>query len=164
VSNSKKAATPERFAPCVNTKVEGGFWRRLMEINCRATVPAIYRQCQETGRLDAFRLAWRPGQPHQPHIFWDSDVAKWLEAACYTLAAFPDFEMAQQIEEMVTLIVSAQQPDGYLNTYFTTVAPDKRWTNSRDNHELYCAGHLIEAAVAHFETTGKRRLLEVACR
>ncbi len=152
------------FTPCRAARVEGGFWRRLLEINCRSTLPAIYRHCQETGRLDAFRLAWQPGQPKPPHIFWDSDVAKWLEAACYNLAIFPDSAQARRIDEAIEAIASAQQSDGYLNTHFTVVEPTKRWVNLRDNHELYCAGHLIEAAVAHFEATGKRRLLDVACR
>jgi DUF1680 family protein len=99
-----------------------------------------------------------------PHIFWDSDVAKWLEAASYSLATHPDQALEAQVDEVIRLIVAAQQPDGYLNTYFTVVEPEKRWTNLRDWHELYCAGHLIEAAVAHFQATGKRVLLDALCR
>ncbi len=99
-----------------------------------------------------------------PHIFWDSDVAKWLEAASYSLATHPDPVLETQVDEVINLIAGAQQPDGYLNTYFTVVEPEKRWTNLRDWHELYCAGHLIEAAVAHFEATGKRVLLDMMCR
>jgi DUF1680 family protein len=99
-----------------------------------------------------------------PHIFWDSDIAKWLEAASYSLATHPDPALEVQVDEVIGLIVSAQQPDGYLNSYFTVVEPEKRWTNLRDWHELYCAGHLIEAAVAHFQATGKRVLLDALCR
>src|SRR5438874_7318676 len=99
-----------------------------------------------------------------PHIFWDSDVAKWLEAASYSLATHPDAALEAQVDEVIRLIVAAQQPDGYLNTYFTVVDPEHRWKNLRDWHELYCAGHLIEAAVAHFQATGKRSLLDVLCR
>jgi DUF1680 family protein len=119
--------------------------------------------CKETGRLDALRLNWKPGM-EPPHIFWDSDVAKWIEAASYSLGTHPNPELEAKVDEVVRLIVAAQQPDGYLNTYFTAVEPDKRWTNLRDWHELYCAGHLIEAAVAHFQATGKRVLLDALCR
>ncbi|HEX6551207.1 MAG TPA: beta-L-arabinofuranosidase domain-containing protein, partial [Ktedonobacteraceae bacterium] len=120
--------------------------------------------CQETGRIGALRLDWKPGMEPVPHIFWDSDIAKWLEAASYSLGTHPDPALEAQVDEVIRLIVAAQQPDGYLNTYFTVVQPEKRWTNLRDWHELYCAGHLIEAAVAHFQATGKRVLLDALCR
>ncbi|MEW6048638.1 MAG: beta-L-arabinofuranosidase domain-containing protein [Bacillota bacterium] len=97
-------------------------------------------------------------------VFQDSDVYKWLEAAAYFLAAGRDPELEQAASVVVDLIARAQQPDGYLNTYFTIAEPGKRWTNVRERHELYCAGHMIEAAVAHFQATGDRRLLDVACR
>jgi DUF1680 family protein len=99
-----------------------------------------------------------------PHIFWDSDVAKWIEAASYSLGTHPNAELEAKVDEVISLLVAAQQSDGYLNTYFTVVEPEKRWTNLRDWHELYCAGHLIEAAVAHFQATGKRVLLDALCR
>ena len=82
----------------------------------------------------------------------------------YSLAAHPDPALEALLDEVIALVVSAQQPDGYLNVHFTVVEPDKRWTNLRDCHELYCAGHLIEAAVAHFQATGKRMLLDALCR
>ncbi|PAE91459.1 glycoside hydrolase family 127 protein [Shouchella clausii] len=97
-------------------------------------------------------------------VFQDSDVAKWIEAAAYTLAERPDPELEQRCDELIALISRAQQPDGYLNTHYTIKAPTKRWTNLRDNHELYVAGHLIEAAVAYYETTGKQALLDVVCK
>jgi DUF1680 family protein len=100
----------------------------------------------------------------KPHVFWDSDIAKWIEAASFSLATHPDDALDKQIDKTVELLVSAQQPDGYLNTYFTVVEPGKRWTDLRDAHELYCAGHLMEAAVAHYGATGKRKLLEAICR
>ena len=97
-------------------------------------------------------------------VFQDSDVAKWLEAASYCLMHYPDPELEHTVSAVVDLIARVQQPDGYCNTYFTIKDPGGRWTNLRDNHELYCAGHLIEAAVAHYEATGEDRLLEVARR
>ena len=140
------------------------FWAPRIEVNRAATLPIEYEQCLKTGRIDAFRLNWKPGQPNPPHIFWDSDVAKWVEAAAYSLATHPDPALDAQLDGVIALIASAQQPDGYLNCHYTVVAPGKRWTNLRDCHELYCAGHLIEASVAHFRATGKRTLLDVMCR
>lgn len=97
-------------------------------------------------------------------VFQDSDVAKWLEAVGYILTVSPDPELENKADEVIDIIEKAQQDDGYLNTYFTIKEPDKRWVDLRDGHELYCAGHMIEAAIAYFETTGKRKLLDVVCR
>ena len=94
-------------------------------------------------------------------VFQDSDVYKWLEAVAYSLKNFPDPELEARCDEIIELIGGAQHADGYINTYFTVQAPDKRWTNLHEGHELYCAGHLIEAAVAYSESTGKLRLLEI---
>ena len=97
-------------------------------------------------------------------VFNDSDVYKVLEAASYSLAAHPDPALEKTVDEIIAKIAAAQQPDGYLNTYFTLAEPGKRLTNLRDMHEMYCCGHLIEAAVAHFRATGKRTLLDVAIK
>ena len=91
-------------------------------------------------------------------------MAKWIEAAAYSLATHPDPVLEKQVDRVIGWIKKAQQSDGYLNVHFTVVAPEKRWSNLRDSHELYCAGHLMEAAVAHFRATGKRTLLDVLCR
>lgn len=97
-------------------------------------------------------------------VFQDSDVAKWLEAVAWSLCQKPDAELEKTADEVIELIAAAQCEDGYLNTYFTVKAPGERWTNLAECHELYCAGHLIEAGVAFFQATSKRRLLEVVCR
>ncbi|HYE07348.1 MAG TPA: beta-L-arabinofuranosidase domain-containing protein [Planctomycetota bacterium] len=141
-----------------------GFWGRWQELVRSTTLPAQHRSLLATGRIDAFRLAWKPGQPDEPHIFWDSDTAKWVEAAAHVIASDPASPLAGPLAEVAALIASAQQPDGYLNTHFTVVAPQRRWTDTRNAHELYCAGHLIEAAVAHHRATGDRLLLDVARR
>jgi uncharacterized protein len=146
--------------PLKNVDIHGGFWGPRLEVNRSRTIPAIHRQLSDTGRIDAFRLDWQPGKQPTPHRFWDSDVAKWLEAASYSLQTHPDPVLDAQIDEVVALISAAQQPDGYLNTYYTAVEPELRWANLRDSHELYCAGHLIEAAVAHNLASGKRSLLD----
>jgi len=97
-------------------------------------------------------------------VFQDSDVYKWLEAVAYSLRIHPDAALEARADDIITLIERAQHPDGYLNTYFTVKAPDKRWTNLQEAHELYCAGHMIEAAVAFAESTGKTHLLRIARR
>lgn len=97
-------------------------------------------------------------------VFQDSDVAKWLEAVAWSLCQKPDAELEKTADEVIELVEAAQCEDGYLNTYFTVKEPELRWTNLAECHELYCAGHMIEAGVAFFQATGKRRLLDVVCR
>ena len=97
-------------------------------------------------------------------VFQDSDVAKWLEAVAYSLLQCPDPELERTADAAIDLIVSAQQPDGYLDTYYIINGLDQRFTNLRDQHELYCAGHMIEAAVAYYRATGKRKLLDAMIR
>jgi DUF1680 family protein len=97
-------------------------------------------------------------------VFQDSDVAKWLEAVAYSLETYPDPELEARADQVIDLIGRAQQPDGYLNTYFIVKEPDKRWTNLEECHELYCAGHMIEAAVAYYEVTGKRKFMDIMAR
>ena len=97
-------------------------------------------------------------------VFQDSDVAKWLEAAAYSLALRKDEALERRCDEVIALIGRAQQKDGYLNTYFTVKEKGRRWTDLQEAHELYCAGHMMEAAVAWYECTGKRNLLDIMCR
>lgn len=96
-------------------------------------------------------------------VFQDSDVAKWLEACAYSFAHKKDEKMEARCDEIIDLIGRAAHKDGYLNTYFTVKEPNKRWTNLLEAHELYCAGHMIEAAVAYAECTGKTKLLDIMC-
>lgn len=98
------------------------------------------------------------------YVFQDSDVAKWLEAVGYLLETKRDAALEQVADEMIDIIGKAQQPDGYLNTFYTIKEPGKKWTNLTECHELYSAGHMIEAGVAYFKATGKRKLLDIVCR
>jgi hypothetical protein len=153
--------------PFTHVKLTDAFWRPRIEANRAATLPKEFEMCETTGRIAAFDLKWKKGDPNPPHIFWDSDVAKWIEAAAYSLATDPDAELDDLLDFVIAKIAKAQRKDGYLNTHyivFERAKLDRRWTNLRDAHELYCAGHLIEAAVAHFQATGKRTLLDVMCR
>ncbi|MCQ2983062.1 MAG: glycoside hydrolase family 127 protein [Treponemataceae bacterium] len=105
-----------------------------------------------------------PGDGFYGMVFQDSDAAKWLEAAAFSLSLFPDAELEQKVDDLVDIIAAAQDSDGYLDTYFTIKDQDKRWTNLCEGHELYCAGHMIEAACAYYESTGKKKLLDVMTR
>ncbi|MDD4098862.1 MAG: glycoside hydrolase family 127 protein [Lentisphaeria bacterium] len=150
--------------PVSAVRITGGLWGERLRVNREITLAVEYEQCRKTGRLDAWKLTWRPGDPNPPHFYWDSDVAKWLEAAGYSLALHPDPKLEQRCDDVISSMAAAQQPDGYLNTYYLAVEPGKRWSNLRDCHELYCAGHLMEAAVAYYQGTGKRLFLDVMCR
>lgn len=97
-------------------------------------------------------------------VFQDSDLSKWLEAASYSLQLRPDAELESRMDEAIALLGQAQRPDGYLDTYYMIKEPDKRWTNLLHGHELYCAGHMIEAGVAHYLATGKKTLLDIVCK
>jgi DUF1680 family protein len=158
------AAMPHRRPGVASVQVTDGFFAGRIETIRRTTLEHQYRNLVDTGRLDALRLQWKAGDDPVPHIFWDSDVAKWIEAASYCLATSYDPELDLRVDSVIELLGSAQQADGYLNSYFSNVAPQLRFTDLRDGHELYCAGHLIEAAVAHNEATGKRSLLDIARR
>ena len=94
-------------------------------------------------------------------VFQDSDVAKWLEGVAYALEVRPDAELEERADKVIEIIEKAQQDDGYLNTFFTIKEPEHRWQNLQECHELYCAGHMMEAAAAYYEVTGKDRLLHV---
>lgn len=137
--------------------LHSGFWLEKAELNRKITIRAVYEQFARTGRLRAFDMNWREGEENRPHIFWDSDVAKWMEGAAYSLAQHPDTELEAQLDALIEKIRCHQGADGYFNTYFTALAPAERFRN-RDNHELYCAGHLIEAAIA-CDAIGKPVLL-----
>ena len=161
---SRRVRRKLRPVPFTKVEIDDAFWAPRIETNRTVTIPISYQQSKKTGRVDAFKLDWREGGEPVPHPYWDSDVAKWIEAAAYSLAAHPDPGLERRVDAVVDLIAAAQQPDGYLNVYFTVVRPEMRWANLGMWHELYCAGHLIEAAVAYHEATGKRKLLDAVCR
>ena len=154
-------------------RVDDGFWLPRMETNRRVTLESDIRKCEETGRIDNFAkaAALMPGE-FMGMVYNDSDVYKVIEGAAYTLAMHPDPALDRYLDGVIAKIAAAQEPDGYLYTARRLLAPEKmpeqagkeRWSNEKDSHELYNAGHLYEAAVAHFQATGKRTLLEVAIR
>ena len=143
-----------------NVTLKSGFLYDKQKLNENVTMNAVYNRFYDTGRVSAFRCDWQEGQPGKPHIFWDSDVAKWMEGAAYILQKKKDSDLEEKVEWIIDQIEKNQGEDGYFNSYFLTCAPEKRYTN-RDWHELYCAGHLMEAAVAYFEATGRDRFLKL---
>lgn len=146
-----------------DVKIISGYFHEKQQMNENVTIPAVYKRFYDTGRIDAFKLQWRNGQPNRPHIFWDSDVAKWIEGAAYSLTHKRDENLEKLIDSIVADIETGQTPDGYFNSYYQTVEYANRFT-VRDNHELYCAGHLMEGAVAYKKATGKSNLLDAMCK
>ncbi len=148
-----------------NVNITDDFWKPKIEKIATATLQAcIYQTEVKTPRIRNFeKAARRKGEKHEGIYYDDSDVYKALEAMAYSLKTHPDKELENKADEWINKIAAAQLPDGYLNTYYTLTGLEKRWTDM-EKHEDYCAGHLFEAAVAYYNTTGKRKLLDVAIR
>ncbi|MDF2936874.1 MAG: hypothetical protein K0Q90_2247 [Paenibacillaceae bacterium] len=153
-------------------RITDGFWSDYLKLVREVVIPYQYETLHDrvpgvepSHAIRNFRIAAGDEEGEfYGFVFQDSDVAKWLEAVGYSLAVHPDPELERRADEVIELVARAQQPDGYLNTFFTVKEPGKRWTNLTDCHELYCAGHMMEAAAAYYRATGKRKLLDVCCR
>ena len=140
-------------------EITGGYWKTRQEINSSVTLKSVYERFKETHRFDALKCDWKDGEPDMPHIFWDSDVAKWLEGAAYILNSNNDDDIAEIIENAIDCIIENSDENGYFNSHYLVTEQNNRFCN-RACHELYCAGHLFEAAVAYYEITGKDRFLK----
>ena len=163
LANEHVSMSPVNFS---DVTIQSDFWSPRQETNRRVSIPHNLDTCEETGRIDNFRHASGATArgDFRGHIFHDSDVYKVLEGVAYSLHTHPDPEMKARLDEIIERIAGSQQEDGYLNTWFTVAKPADRWKNLAHDHELYCAGHMFEAAVAHYYATGDRRFLDVACR
>jgi len=158
-------AEPLVAVPFTDVQIEDTFWAPRLKTTREKTLPATLKWCEDTGRISNFAKAGGLMEGDFQGIYFnDSDVYKVLEGASYLLHLRPDPELERYVDEIIAKIASAQQEDGYLNSYYTLVEPDRRWTDLRHRHELYCAGHMFEAAVAHYQATGKRNFLDVACK
>lgn len=164
IQPSTNARLVFRPLPLGSIQMQDGFWKERQETNRRTTLRSAYKTLDETGHFDNFRMAagTRQGEYHGSY-FNDSDVFKWLEALSLEMANQPDPELDAMADEVITLLAAAQMPDGYLNAYIQ-VTGKPRLTNLARLHELYCAGHMFEAAVAHHRATGKHNFLDVALR
>jgi len=151
--------------PIENVRLVDAFWTPRLRLLREVTLPSQHQLCEETGRIFNFRrAAGKELGSFQGSYFNDSDVYKWVEAVAFSLAGERDPKLVDIVRRVVAVIAAAQDEDGYLNNYFTFERKKDRWTNLRDMHELYSAGHLMQAAVAYNRATGEHVLLDVACR
>jgi len=166
---------PIRPVPFTQVKVNDAFWQPRLETNRKVTIPFAFGQCEQTGRINNFAVAARikTGKFSGAYPFDDSDLYKVMEGAAYSLMVEPDIKLEQYLDSLIVLIAGAQEDDGYLMTW-RTINPNapptnwsgavERWSNLDGGHELYCAGHMYEAAAAHYLATGKRSFLNVALK
>lgn len=164
--------------PFQQVKISDAFWSRWQKVAANAGLKGQWKEMEATGRLENFRRVIRGEEgSHEGLLFNDSDVFKWLEGACYGLFHFKDPELKKMVDEAVSLIAQAQDDDGYINTfyqlktkanhYWSDEGEDSstaRWSRIASDHEMYCMGHLIEAAVAHKECLGSDDLLNVGLK
>ena len=163
---------PVRPVPFIEVKLTDDFWAPRMEINRTVTIPFAMRQNEETGRVDNFRIAGGLMEgDYRGERYNDTDVYKVMEGAAYTLALRPDPGLAKALDDLIEIIAAAQEEDGYLFTPRTASRGERpigigeeRWANLAVSHELYNAGHMFEAAAAHYQATGKRNFLDVAVK
>jgi len=161
---------PVKTVTCVpfwKVQVADGFWSARLDANRKTTIPASFKFCESTKRIDNFAIAakQKEGKFTGAH-FNDSDVYKIIEGAAYMLKVNPDAKLEKYVDGVIAKFAAAQQSDGYLDTYFTIARTDQRFKHIYPGarHELYCMGHLIEAGAAHYEVTGKKNLLTVAIK
>lgn len=151
--------------PFTQVTIHDRFWEPRQEVNRKATVQHSLAMLERAGNfLDLELAAKGKREGYKGLLFTDSDLYKVIEGCAYTLAAHPDPRLDKRLDEIIAMIAKAQMDDGYINTWFQVTRPDQRFKNLRDWHELYCAGHMFEAAVAHFQATGKRNFLKVALK
>jgi len=164
-SNAQTAVQKIEPVNFSQVEIEDSFWKPRIYTVSKVTIPVCIDQTEvQTARIRNFeKVAAKKGEGHEGMYYDDSDVYKALEAIAYSLKNYPDPIVEKKADEWIDKIAAAQMPDGYLDTYYLLGNIKDRWTNM-DYHEDYCAGHLIEAAVAYFNTTGKRKFLDVAIR
>jgi uncharacterized protein len=145
--------------------IEGPIWAQWMKVNRERTIPHEYKILKDSGYIDSLTPGWRHSAGYDVRYFGYSTIYKWLEAACYSLMIYSDAKLEAIVDELADKIVKRQEPDGFIPSSYKDIEPETRWVNLRDGGgSLYTGGHFIEAAVAHFEATGSRKLLDAACR
>lgn len=146
-------------------RVNDDFWTPRLETNRKVTIPYAFQKCEETGRIRNFeKAAGLTEGEHEGIYFNDSDVYKIMESAAYSLQVYPETMMRLYLDKLITIMNAAQWEDGYLFTFYSVPErqPEKLWTNIQSIHEQYCAGHMYEAAVAHYQVTGDKSFLNIA--
>lgn len=152
-----------RHLSFTKTTFSDGFWKTRQDINKSNTAYAVYNRFKDTGRFDAISCKWKEGEPNKPHEYWDSDVAKWIEGVAYILTQGENAELESIVDKTVDEIEKNMLPCGYFNSFYINLGAEERFTN-RNNHELYCLGHLIEAGIAYKHATGKDKLLNLVIK
>jgi len=142
----------------MTTNILAGFWQERQRLNFNSSIPAVMKTFEDTGRIRALTQDLKNDEEH--HIFWESDLAKWLEAVFVSLQNNPDNELNKYAENLTEKIISNQEENGYLNSYFTFFEPENKFQNLKVRHELYCAGHLMEAALEHLKLNGTSRFYD----
>ncbi len=172
LNNTEQRITPVSFT---KVKITDNFWGPRIKTNQQVTIPHSFKMCENTGRIQNFEIAagLKTGEYQGVYPFNDSDVYKIIEGTAYSFQTYPDPVLESYVDSLIDIIAAAQEDDGYLMTW-RTIDPNKppsswsgtaeRWSDVSSGHELYCAGHLYEAAVAYFQATGKRKLLDVAIK
>ena len=164
---------PVRYPlPLKQVRIEDPFWNQYTQLVTQQIIPYQYRvlcdelpDVPESHCIENFRIAAGESEGQfRGWVFQDTDLAKWLEAVAFSLNYESNPGLEQTADALITLVGKAQQENGYLNTYFSTLHPGQQYCNLKEGHELYTAGHFIEAAVAYYEATGKRTLLDIMCR
>ena len=154
-----------RPLPYSAVRLDGGFWASWRATNREHALSYGWDKLNESGVISNFEIAaGRRKGTFQNMRFADSDLYKWLEAAAYELGTTSDAQLKQRVDEAVELVAAAQMDDGYIDTFYQLGDIGSRWTNLRVDHELYCAGHQFQAAVAHYRATGERGFLDVSSR
>ena len=172
-SNKPAGDYPIQPVPFTSVRLTDNFWSPRIKRNADITIPIAFGYCESTGRVKNFEIAGGldTGRFQTIFPFDDSDVFKIIEGASYSLQTFPDPELEAILDTLIFYIGKAQEEDGYLYTYRTIMGDDshpwigKRWEKTHIlSHELYNLGHMYEAAVAHFQATGKRTFLDIAIK
>jgi len=169
----QKKDYPIQPVPFTAVKLADKFWSEKIETNRTVTIPASFARCESTGRVKNFLMAAEhKGSFCTVYPFDDTDIYKTIEGASYSLAVYPDPKLSAYIDSLIDIVGRAQEPDGYLYTarsidptHPQSWAGPERWVNEqKSSHELYCSGHLFEAAAAHYMATGKRNFLNIALK
>ena len=154
-----------RPVPVRQVKITGGMWAERMRVNVDRSIPTMLDLLEEHGIVDNFRrLAGKKDTPRKGPLYTDSDLYKWMEAAAWAMESTPRPELKARMEALIGIVLAAQEPSGYLNTYYVEEREKLRFTEMQRSHELYCLGHLLQAGIAWYRTTGDRRLMDGGMR
>ncbi len=152
-----------KFIDFSDIRITEGFWKQKQDMNKQITVKAVCDRFSDTHRFDALKCDWKEKGAYAAHLFWDSDIAKWIEGVAYLLEHERNAQLEKLVDDAVEDIVKNADENGYFNSYYLVEHQEERFAH-RDCHELYCLGHLIEAAVAYDKATGKNALLKAVCK